>query len=209
MVFENRDQAGRKLAREIAKLHLSLEQTVIAAIARGGVVVGKACADELRIPLEVLVIKKLGAPLNPELAIGATASSGRPVLDHWLIRELDVSADWLKREIIKKRKEAASREKFLGITIDERKFSGKVVVVVDDGLATGQTAKAAARVVKQFGAGEVILAVPCASPATVELVKADFNKVVVLEKSEDFVAVGQFYGDFRPVSDEEVKAILL
>ena len=208
MVFENREQAGHLLAKEISRLKLSKNETVVAAIPRGGVAVGKAISGQLGFALSVVVVKKLGAPQNPELAIGATASFGKPVLDHWLIRDLDVSRDWLKKEIIKKRKEAQERENYLGVKIPDKLFRDKVVIVVDDGLATGQTAKAASRVVRQFGAREVILAIPCAAPVTVNSVKEDFDKIIVLEKSDDFAAVGQFYNDFRPVSDEEVKSIL-
>ncbi len=208
MIFKNRREAGELLARRLSKLKLSPSKTLIVGIARGGVVVADAIAKRLSLPLGVIVIKKLGAPTNPELAIGAVASHGEAVLDHWLIGDLAVSADYLKKEILKKKKEARSREKFLGIGNSEAKFRGKTVVVVDDGLATGQTAKAASKILKQFSARSLILAVPCAAPSTLVQVEGDYDRVICLDVSSDFEAVGQFYSDFRPVSDEEVKQLL-
>lgn len=196
------------LATELTKLKLDPGQSIIAAIPRGGVIIGQIIAQKLEIPLTAVVIKKLGAPFNPELAIGATASFGKPVLDHWLIADLAVPKNYLRREIRKKRREAADRETFLGLRFGKDQFQDKNVVVVDDGIATGQTVRAAARVVKEFEAKKLILAIPCASPSALELVSKEYDKVITLEVSEDLVAVGQFYEDFRPIEDREVKEIL-
>ena len=208
MIFEDRRHAGEVLAQELANLKLDPKKSIVAAIPRGGVVVGKVVSERLSIPLTVIVIKKLGAPNNPELAIGATASFGKPVLDRWLIRDLGVLPDYLKKEIIKKRKEAASRESFLGVKTDPKLFGDKIVIVVDDGIATGQTAKAAAKIMRKFSLSKIILAVGCASPSTIDLLRKDYDEIVVPEISQDLFAVGQFYRDFRTVEDEEVKEIL-
>ena len=208
MIFKNRYQAGILLAEKLQPFKLSPKKSIIASIPRGGVVVGQAISAMLSIAQIAIVIKKLGAPFNPELAIGATASFGKPVLDRWLIGDLGISNDYLNLEIIKKRKEAKSREKFLGQSATISKYKNKTVIVVDDGLATGQTAKAAAKVIRAFNPQKLILAVPCASPSTLELVKEDYDEIVCLEVSADLFAVGQFYRDFRPISDEEVKTIL-
>ena len=197
------------LAKEFKRIKIPRKNSIIVGIPRGGVVVANAVSASLAIGLSAIVIKKLGAPMNPELAIGATAAHGEPVLDRWLIRDLKVPATYLKKELLKKRKEARAREKLLGIENSSDKFKDKIVVVVDDGLATGQTAKAAARVLKRFGAKSKILAIPCAAPSTIEQVSDDFDKVICLEANSDFEAVGQFYRDFRPVSDEEVRKLLV
>lgn len=207
-IFDNREQAGELLATEISKLKLSLMNVTVVAIPRGGVVVGAAISRKLGVPLTVLAIKKLGAPTNPELAIGAVASHGEPVLDRWLIADLGISGDFVKKEVRTKRREAAAREKFLGLALVRSEFEDKVVVVVDDGLATGQTAKAAAKILRQNKVSKLILAVPCASPVTVDFLKDDYDQIVCLIEDPNLEAVGQYYRDFRPVADSEVKELL-
>jgi len=208
MIFADRYQAGEKLAERLKKLKLSPKKSIIAAIPRGGVIVAQAICEILAIPITCIVIKKLGAPYNPELAIGATASFGKPVLDRWLLADLGVSSDYLKKEIIKKKKEAKAREKFLGQNFSNFKFEDKNVIVVDDGLATGQTSKAAAKIIRAFKPEKLILASPCASPQAIELVKDDYDEIICLEIDENLMAVGQFFRDFRPIEDAEVKEIL-
>lgn len=208
VIFKNRQQAGGLLSKRLSKLKLDPKKSIICAIPRGGVMVADAVSQKLNLPLSVIIIKKLSAPQNPELAIGAVASHGAPVLDRWLIADLRVSADYLKKEIIKKRKEASSREKFLNTFFAKSKYQGKTVVIIDDGLATGQTAKAAAKIIKSQKVAKLILAVPCAPPSALDLVREDYDEIFYLESSKDFMAVGQFYGDFRPITEEEVKEIL-
>lgn len=208
MVFENREHAGQILSRELAKLKLDPKKSIIAAVPRGGVMVGKVISQKLGIPLAVIVIKKLGAPFNPELAIGATASFGKPVVDRWLAKDLKISADYLKKETLTKRKEAKSREKFLGVEISAGDFVAKNVIVVDDGIATGQTAKAAAGIIRRFNPINLILAVGCSSPQAIAMLREIYDEIICPEISPDLFAVGQFYRDFRPVEDEEVKEIL-
>lgn len=207
MIFQNRAHAGEVLARELLRLKLNLKKTIVAAIPRGGVVVGDIIAKTLKIPMRALVVKKIGAPYNSELAIGATASRGMAVYDWGLISELSVPKDYLARETAKKRKEARVREQFLGGGV-WGEFKGKNVVVVDDGLATGQTASAAAKIIRAFGPAKLILAVACASPGALELIGPSYDQVICPEISGDFMAVGQFYRDFRPIEDTEVKAII-
>ena len=208
MIFEDRTDAGQLLAKELSKLKLDPKNSLIAAIPRGGVVVGRVIAEELGLKLTAIVIKKLGAPGNPELAVGATASFGKAVVDRWLIRDLGVSRKYLKKEIFNKKKEANVREKFLGIEPVASDYEGKNVVVVDDGIATGQTAKAAALIIRNFGAAKLILAVGCASPIALGQLKNNYDEIICPIISEELFAVGQFYRDFRPVEDEEVKEIL-
>ena len=208
MIFKNRYHAGKMLSKELAKLNINPKNSFLAAIPRGGVIVAETISKDLNIPLSVIVIKKLGAPFNPELAIGATAAHGKPVLDRWLIADLDVPADYLKKEVIKKRKEAAAREKYLGVKLDPNKFKGKDVIVVDDGVATGQTVRAAAKIIRAFNPAKLYLAVGCASPQVLDQLQEEYDKIVCPQISDDLAAVGQFYRDFRPIDDEEVKKIL-
>lgn len=208
MIFKDRQHAGALLAQRLSKLKLDRKNTIVVAIPRGGVVVAREVADFLRLPMFPLVIKKIGAPANPELAIGACASWGKPVWDRWLIADLKVPAPYLKKEAHNKRREAKNREKFLNVQISPEKFRDKTVIVVDDGLATGQTVMAAAKIIKSFGPKELVLVIPCGSPTVIENVGKDYDKVIAIEQSSDYWAVGQFYRDFAPVTDEEVKQIL-
>jgi len=208
MIFNDRFHAGKILAQRLLKLKLNRKNVIVAAIPRGGVAVAVEVSNLLNVSIFPLVIKKIGAPNNPELAIGACASWGKPVWDRWLIADLKISADYLKKELFNKKREAQAREKFLDVKISPAKFKGKIVIVVDDGLATGQTVVAAAKIIRTFEPKELILAVPCGSPAVIEKVEADYDKVICTERSTDYWAVGQFYKDFAPVSDEEVRQLL-
>ena len=208
MIFKDRKHAGILLARRLLKFKLNLKNTIVAAIPRGGVAVGLEVADLLNVAIFPLVIKKIGAPQNPELAIGACASFGKPVWDRWLIADLNISADYLKKELLNKKREALAREKFLNVRISPAKFKDKQVIVVDDGLATGQTVIAASKIIRAFGPKELILAVPCGSPGVIEKVGKDYDKVICVFQAADYWAVGQFYRDFQPVTDEEVKEML-
>lgn len=208
MIYADRVHAGQVLAQILRNFKKDLNAAIVVAIPRGGVLVGVQVAKIYKLPIFPLVIKKLGAPSNSELAIGATASFGKPVLDRWLLADLKISADYIKKEVLNKKREAKVREKFLGIKIEPDKFKGKTVVVVDDGLATGQTAKMAAKILKQLGSGKLILAVPCASSIVIEESKKDYDEVICPQIRNDFVAVGQFYRDFRPLQDEKVRDIL-
>lgn len=208
MIYANRREAGEILAKKLSEKNLDLKNSIVCAIPRGGAVVANVISQKLNIPLTVLVVKKLGAPFNSELAIGATASFGKPVLDRWLIKDLDVSADFLKKEIATKKKEARSRENFLNVEIVPEKFKGKTIIVADDGTATGQTAKMAAKTLRQLAASKIILAVACAPPGVARELKKEYDEVVCGEVSANFIAVGQFYRDFRSVEDNEVKQIL-
>src|SRR3990167_3571969 len=199
MIFENRLQAGEILAKKLSRLDLKAEESVVVAVPRGGVVVARQVSSTLNIPLKVIVIKKLGAPTNPELAIGAVASFGKPVIDRWLTKDLGVSETYIKKEVYNKKREARAREKFLGVKLEPKDFEKKQVVVVDDGLATGQTVKMAARILKQFNVAKLILGVPCAPTSVLKRLSSDYDEILCVEERDDFMAVGQFYKDFRPV----------
>lgn len=207
MIFKNRQHAGSLLAQELEKSKISKENSLLAGITRGGVVVAAAASQNLKIPLTAIVVKKLGAPTNPELAIGAIGAWGRPVVDRWLVADLRVPNEWLRREIRNKKKEAKRLEEYLGVSVSQ--LTDHDVVIVDDGLATGQTAKAAAKAARELGAKKVILAVPVGAPSVVESIRADFDTIICLIVDPNLEAVGQFYRDFAPVSDEEVKKILI
>lgn len=179
---------------------------LLVAIPRGGVVVGKAISDMLGIPLSFVLTRKIGAPGQSELAIGAVASGGIIVRDEKLISDLSVSEKYINKEIKKEKKVIAERLKKYGkSTVSLR---GKRAILVDDGIATGATVKAAIGYLREQGAGKVILAVPVAPKDTIMELKPLVDKIVVLNTPDDFSSVGQFYRYFPQVTDEEVVELL-
>ena len=200
--FLDRADAGDRLAEVLRGTLDGL--AVVLGIPRGGVVVAARVASRLGLPLGVVVTKKLGAPGNPELGIGAIAPGVR-VLEPGVIAALGISRRWLDRESTRVDAEVARRAAAYGAALDVR---GRVAVVVDDGVATGSTARAAGLWAKGAGALRTILAVPVA-PQGVEVRVADaFDEVVAVTSPHDLRAVGQSYADFGQVADDEVRALL-
>jgi putative phosphoribosyl transferase len=208
MYLDRRD-AGRRLAAALLGRNLP-RPLVVLGLPRGGVPVAFEVARALDAALDVLVVRKIGAPGNPELAIGALAGEGPPeiFLDHAMIRRLGIPehavAATIRAESVELRRRAdAYRRGFRPLEV-----RGRTVVVVDDGLATGATARAALRWLARAGAGRRILAVPVAPPSAVEALSGEADLVVALATPASFAAVGGFYADFGPTSDAEVRALL-
>lgn len=210
MVFRDREFAAQLLLSRLRRFNPSAEKFYVAAIPRGGVVVGDVIARYFGLPLGAVVVKKIGAPHNPELAIGAVGARGRPLLDKESIKALGVPVGYLKKEIQEKELEAKKREKYLGASLERADIVGKDVFLVDDGLATGQTAVAASKILRSLGASRVILAVPCLFFDVLAKVQENFNDIVFVEGDGIFKrALGQFYEDFSPVDDAKVRKILV
>src|SRR3989344_4247432 len=209
--FESRDEAGELLAKKLDKFK---ENALVLAIPRGGVVVGAAVAKRLKIPLDLIIIRKLGAPGNPELAIGATTSKGGIVLDRDLIDKLDIPSKYVHQEHVRQLTEARRRQKLYlpavrqGLKEDQAELTGKLVILIDDGIATGSTIEAAIQAVREELPDKIIIAAPVATPDTVDRLKLIADEVVVLSTPEPFYALGEFYSDFPQVSDEEVIELL-
>ncbi len=207
MLFADRTEAGRKLGERLADDLGKDAAAVVLGIARGGVVVAAEVADCLGAPLDIVVPRKVGAPFNPELGLGAVAP-GVQVLDEYLIRELGVTREYLDAEIAAQEREIARREEAYRGGRPPVEVRDRVAIVVDDGVATGGTAVAAVRWAKAQGAKEVVLAVPVAPPQAEALLEREADRFVALVTPEPFHAVGQWYRDFDQVSDEGVVAIL-
>ena len=205
MIFQDRLDAGRRLA-EALKEHAGPE-TVVLAIPRGGVIVGEVVAATLGVPLDVVVPRKVGAPGNPELGLGAVAPGVR-VLDPWLIERLGVSEDYLEREIAAEEAETVRRLQAYRGDRPPLDLTGKTAIVVDDGVATGGTAVAALRWARAQGAATVVLAVPVAPPQTIQRLSQEADEVVALATPEPFFAVGEWYRIFDQTPDDEVLAAL-
>ena len=204
-VFEDRADAGRRLAKRLA--HLRGEGVVVLGLPRGGVPVAFEVAQDLHAPLDVVVVRKLGLPFQPELAMGAIGEGGYEVLDRPLIARAGVTDQELHLVEARERSELESRVKRLRRGRDPLDLTGRVAVIVDDGIATGATARVACEAVRHKGARRVVLAVPVGPPEVRHGV-AGADEVVVLETPDPFLAVGHHYRDFAPTSDEEVVALL-
>jgi putative phosphoribosyl transferase len=203
--FEDRVDAGRQLGRRLAHLHG--QDVVVLGLPRGGVPVAFEVARALEAPLDVIVVRKLGLPFQPELAMGAIGEGGYEVLDRTLIERARVSDEELGMVRARERAELESRVRRLRRGRDPLDLTGRVAVVVDDGIATGATARVACEVARHLGARRVVLAAPVGPPETLRGV-AGADEVVLLDAPEPFWAVGHHYRDFSPTRDEQVVALL-
>jgi putative phosphoribosyl transferase len=203
--FADRTQAGERLADALERFAGS--DVVVLAIPRGGVVVGEVVARTLGAPLDVVVPRKIGAPGNPELGVGAVAPGVR-VLDERMVRSLGVSERYLEDEIGRQEQEIERREHAYRGERPPVDVRGKVAIVVDDGVATGGTAVAALRWARASGAAKVVLAVPVAPPQTIERLDREADDVIVLATPQPFFAVGEWYRSFDQTNDDEVVAAL-
>jgi putative phosphoribosyl transferase len=206
MPFEDRREAGRRLAEALATV--AADGLVVLALPRGGVPVGVEVAHALGAPLDVLVVRKLGAPANPELGVGAIAEDGVRVLDAGHARAVGMTQPLLDETVEREQRELERRVARYRGDRAPAEVRDRVVVIVDDGLATGLTMLAAIRAVRRRGAARVIAAVPVGAGDSVALVAQEADDVVCLQTPADFGGVGRWYRDFAAVPDEEVIELL-
>lgn len=205
--FANRTEAGLKLA-EALRYYRGRTDTIVIGLPRGGVVTAAAIAETLDLPLDVLVVRKLGTPGQEELAMGAIGPGGVRVLNEDVIRFCGIHEREIEAVTVRERKEVERREKLFRGNEPPLKVAGKNVIVVDDGLATGSTMAAAIDVVRKQKAKNIIVAVPVAPPDTAERLRSRVDEFVCLETPGSFEAVGYWYVDFGQVEDTEVVRIL-
>jgi predicted phosphoribosyltransferase len=211
-MFADRGEAGARLGEFLARLIPARGgEVVVLAIPRGGVIVAEPVARALQAPMDVIMPRKLGAPDNPELAIGAVAlADGEEitVLDEESLAWLRVDAAYVAAEAERQRREIQRREELYRQGRPALPVAGRTAVLVDDGVATGLTARAALAAVSRRRPREVVLAVPVAPPETVREFERLGLRLIALETPSPFGAVGRFYDDFRPIEDDEVLAVL-
>jgi len=205
-LFKNRTEAGKRLASELRDVG---KNAIILAVPRGGVVVGFEIAHTLNFPLDIIITKKIGAPGNPELAIGAVAEDGTYLLDGGLVQMLGVSRSFIEAEIERQKTEIKRRLLTYRGDAPDLRIEGLTVILVDDGVATGSTLKAALRSLKNRGAKSVVVAVPVGPLDTISELQQEADRVVFLSTPDPFYAIGEFYENFEQTTDEEVIELLL
>lgn len=205
-LFQDRTDAGRRLAKALEKFHG--RNAVVLGIPRGGVPVALAVARALDADLDVIVARKLGAPGQPELAIGAVTANGGRYLNDALIDEAGIDPAYVAKVIADERAEAQRREVRFRGPARPLDVKDRVVLVVDDGLATGATMRAALRSVRQQHPARLIAAVPVGARESIAALKGEADEVICPHQPEEFWAVGQFYRNFAPTEDVEVERLL-
>jgi putative phosphoribosyl transferase len=207
-MFADRKEAGQALAAVLDTYRAG--DVVVLALPRGGVPVGYEIARALEAPLDVIVVRKLGAPDEPELGVGAVVDGDHPqtVINQEVVRALAVSPEYLANEIQAQLAEIRRRQEIYRKGRPAPQLAGRTVIVVDDGIATGGTVRAALRGVRRAAPAKLVLATPVAPLEALESLRTEVDDLVCLETPSDFEALGQFYYDFRQVSDEEVIDLL-
>lgn len=206
-VFRDRVEGGVALARRLQKF-AGRPDVVVPALPRGGVPAAYEVARALHVPLDVFLVRKIGAPGHEELAVGALASGGVRVLDHELIRRLGITEAAIERTAALEQTELERRERRYRGDRPLPALEGRTVILVDDGLATGASMRAAIRAVRQQHPSRVVAAAPVGARATCEALARDADEVICASMPEPFYAVGQWYEDFGQTTDDEVEALL-
>lgn len=208
MVFKDRQSAGVKLAEKLSA-YQSDPNAIIIGLPRGGVIVAAEIAQKLNLPLDIVVPRKIGSPISPELAIGAISENGTVILDQNVINSIGgVDKDFIEKQVEIEKKEMERRLKLYRDGRSPLDLKDKTVIVVDDGIATGATMRAAVKSVREKGATRVIMVIPVAPKDILDELSQDVDKVVCLTTPNIFYAIGTFYKSFPQIQDDQVvKAI--
>ena len=207
MLFANRREAGRILASLLMK-YAHRDDVIVLALPRGGVPVGFEVARALNVPLDVFIVRKLGVPGHDELAMGAIATGGVRVLNDDVVISLELEPEVIDAVAAREEKELARRERLYRGARPAPDVHGRTVILVDDGLATGSTMRAAVAALRKQGPARIVVAVPVAAPETCEEFKTEVDEAVCAATPRMFNGVGRWYEDFSQTSDEEVHELL-
>lgn len=204
--FRDRVEAGRELARALSEYRG--KDIIVLGMPRGGVVVAKEVAQSLGAQLDVVVTRKIGAPDEPELAVGAVTQEGEVIIDREVAESVGATAEYLEEEASRKKLEVQERMRSLRGDRPYPALQGRTVIVVDDGIATGNSVRAAVLSIRKRGPKAVVVAVPVAPPGSVEKLSRDGTRVVCLRQPSFFFAIGEYYREFGQVEDAEVRRLL-
>lgn len=205
--FPNRAEAGRQLAEKLES-YIGRDNVIVLGLPRGGVPVAYEVAKRLRAPLDVFIVRKLGVPGFEELAAGAIASGGVRVLNEDVVRAIPYASEAIEAVTAKETSELQRREQIYREGRPAPELRDKVVILVDDGLATGATMRAAVKALRQRRAAEIVVAVPVGPPDTCEELAREADEAICLSTPPFFQAVGQYYEDFSQISDDHVRELL-
>lgn len=206
MIFADRRDAGRALAQALRE-RATFDNAIVLGLPRGGVPVAYEVACELHLPLDVFVVRKLGVPSQEELAMGAVASGGMVVLNEQVLRLFSIHQQTIDAVIARELQEIARRESLYRAGQPAADLRGRTCILIDDGLATGATMRAAIRALRPVAAS-IIAAVPVAAATTCEQISQEVDRFLSLQSPESFSAVGEFYRNFDPTSDDAVRSLL-
>jgi len=207
VIFRDRTDAGQKLAARLAK-YAHRSDVLVLALPRGGVPVAYEVAEQLGAPLEVFLVRKLGVPGYEELAMGAIASGGVRVVNDDVVRQLAIPGEVIDAVAAEERRELERRERAYRNDRPPPDVKGRTVILIDDGLATGSTMRAAAAALHKLGPARIVVAVPVSAPETCDEIREEVDEVVCAVTPEPFRGVGLWYKDFSQTTDEEVRELL-
>ena len=207
MIYRNRSEAGKYLAAQLTS-YADRDDVLVLALPRGGVPVAFEVAKELRAPLDIFLVRKLGLPGHEELAMGAIATGGVRVLNDDVVDYLEISDEVIDLIAAKELKELERRERAYRGNRPEPEVRGKTVILVDDGLATGSTMRAAASALRQQDPARIVVAVPVSAPETCDEYKMGVDEIICAATPRRFYGVGRWYHDFSQTTDEEVRELL-
>jgi putative phosphoribosyl transferase len=206
-VFRDRQDAGIRLSDKL-KAYKDNRDALVLALPRGGVATGFEIARLLNLPLDVLIVRKIGAPWQPELAAGAVSETGTVVINQNVVSAYGIPKEYMEKEIARQKDEISRRISLYRKGKGIGGLEGKIVLLVDDGVATGATMKSAVLTLKQEKLKKLVIALPVAPPETADELRKKADELICLETPGDFMAVGAYYQDFTQVSDDEVVKML-
>lgn len=206
-MFYHRRDAGEQLAQELTQ-YADRDDVIVLGLPRGGVPVAFEVAEALSAPMDVFVVRKLGTPMNSELAMGAIASGDVRILNEDVVQRLNISDDAIERVADEERAELQRREELYRGARPRLELEGKTVLLIDDGLATGATMRAAVNALREHDPAKIVVAVPTAPPETCSEFEDIVDEIVCLETPRDFMGVGGAYRDFSQTSNQEVRDLL-
>lgn len=207
MLFKDRSDGGKQLVEKLLA-YKDQKDVIVLGLVRGGVVTAFEVAQGLGLPLNIIVVRKIGAPGNEELGLGAITETGEGIFNDHLISMLGVSSDYIKKEVERQKKIAQHRSILFRSNCPPPDLKGKTVIVVDDGIATGVSIRVAIKSIKAEGAKKIVLAVPVAAPDSLKKIEKEVDGVVCLSSPHFFEAVGAFYRVFDQTEDEEIVRLL-